>query len=451
MASDLATISQQPGAAGTSSESAVASLLNDFDAKNSKLGAFTFVDAANAIRAARDSDARRSVGATRSPIDGLPVAVKANIAVKSWPYTAGLRFRAAQIAEVDAFVVQRLRNSGAIIVGLTNMDEGALGAEGRNPWFLDTQNPRRPGWSAGGSSSGSAAAVAGGLVPLALGTDTIGSLRIPASFCGICSLKPTFGLVSCGGIVGVHPRFDHAGPMAATVKELQRALAVLSGYDPACRVSFPVELTPRSAAGTKRAIAYATGLDGLQLTDETVAGYNQGIAGLRTLGHRLTPLDFSSWDLPRLRRAILALCELEMWRTHQQRVLETPGDFSDALRAFIRFGHTLDVDDIHAAERRIAAFSIAYHAATRCYAACILPTTPCASFAQRERHPQNTADLTSIASATGCPALSLPMPVPAHGMPVGLQMIGPPNSDLELLRLGAELEAALKPAAGRSG
>ncbi len=170
-------------------------------------------------------------------LDGIPVAIKANIAVRGWPYTAGLRFRQQEIAAQDAFLVRRLRAAGAVLLGLTNMDEGALGAEGMNPWYLTTQNPLRAGYCAGGSSSGSAAAVAADLCAFAVGTDTIGSLRIPAAFCGCASIKPSFGLVSVGGIVPVNLRFDHAGPLTRSARDLPLALAALAGYDNACAVS----------------------------------------------------------------------------------------------------------------------------------------------------------------------------------------------------------------------
>ena len=426
-----------------SSQASMQRTLARLDAVNPALGAFTYLDRAAAMRAAAAADERRRSAEPLSVVDGWPVAVKANIAVQGWPNTAGLRFRASEMAADDAFIVARLRRAGAIPIGLTNMDEGALGAEGLNPWYLQTQNPHRAGWSAGGSSSGSAAAVGAGLVPLALGTDTIGSLRIPASFCGICSIKPTYGLLSVRDVVPVHARFDHAGPMTMTIDHLKTGLRVLAAYDPTCKVSFPVQLAPAGDVGTVCRIAYAVGFDNLTVTDAAIAGYNRGIAGLRSLGYQLEPLDLSNWDLPRLRRAILALCELEMWRTYRQRIAEAPGDFSDALRAFIRFGNKLDADDISAAEQRIASFMLEFNGAMRGFAACILPTTPCCSFPQAERHPQNTADLTAIASATGGPALSLPMPMAPGEMPTGLQLIGSSNSDLELLRIAGELEAAL--------
>lgn len=418
--------------------------------RNQQLGAFTFIDETGALLSAHDSDLRRSAGASLGPLDGMPVAIKANIAVRNWPLTAGLRFRAQERATEDAYSVTRLRDAGAVLVGLTNMDEGALGAEGLNPWYGSSHNPRRQGWSAGGSSSGAAVAVAAGLVPVALGTDTIGSLRIPASFCGVASLKPSYGLISVRGVVPVHLRFDHVGPIARDIRLLRLALEVLAVHDPPCRVSVPLAPLSARPAGTPVKIAYAVGMEGYQVTPPVIAAYNRGIAALRDMGHPLTHVDLSRWDLPRLRRAILTLCELEMWRVHRQRVAESPDDFSDGLRAFIRYGGKLDSDDIASAELRIAGFCNQWREAMAPFDVCILPSTACASFPQRERHPQNTADLTSIASATGLPALSLPLPVPTDEMPVGLQLIGSVGGDHELLRIAQELETALIPEMART-
>lgn len=412
--------------------------------ENPALGAWTFVDAAGARAAARASDERRARGATLGPLDGLPCGIKANVAVAGWPHTAGLRFRASEFAGADAFAVARLRAAGVVLLGSTNMDEGALGAEGMNPWYGVTQNPLRRGHSSGGSSSGSAAAVAARHCPLSLGSDTIGSLRIPAAFCGVASLKPTSGLVSLGGVVPVHPRFDHLGPIVRGARDLAPMLQVLAGHDPACAVSFPVTLaTPRREGVAGLTLGYAVGLSEHAVAPEVVAAYNRGIAALRTLGAQLVPVDLRRWDLARVRRAILALCELEMWRVHRHRVLERPDDFSDGLRAFIRFGGKLSTDDVDGAERRIAAFTTEWQSATRPFEAVVMPTVACTAFPHGERHPHNTADLTAIASASGAPAASVPLPVPPGVLPVGLQLVGHANGDLRVCQLAEAMQAEL--------
>lgn len=419
-------------------EDCLAALARD----NPQLGAWTFVDAAGARAAARAADERRARGASLGPLDGLPAAIKANIAVAGWPHTAGLRFRAGEFAAADAFAVARLRAAGVVLLGVTNMDEGALGAEGMNPWYGTTQNPRRHGFCSGGSSSGSAAAIGAAHCTLALGSDTIGSVRIPAAFCGVAALKPSAGLVSLGGVVPVHRRFDHVGPIVRTARDLGLVTPALAGYDPACPVSFPLQLaTPRAAGSAPGSIGYAVGLNELAVTADVVTAYNRGIAALRAQGAQLVPVDLRRWDLARVRRAILALCEHEMWRVHRQRVLERPDDFSDGLRAFIRYGGKLSAEDLAGAEQRIASFVAEWTAATQPFEAVVMPTVACTAFPHGERHPHNTADLTAIASAVGAPAVSLPLPVPAGALPIGLQLVGRRGDDLQLCQLASALEA----------
>jgi Asp-tRNA(Asn)/Glu-tRNA(Gln) amidotransferase A subunit family amidase len=421
-------------------EDCLAALARD----NPALGAWTFIDAAGARAAALASDRRRAAGAALGALDGMPTAIKANIAVSGWPHTAGLRFRAAEFAPADAYAVARLRAAGAVLVGATNMDEGALGAEGMNPWYGTTQNPHRSGHSSGGSSSGSAAAIAARHCTLALGSDTIGSVRIPAAFCGTAALKPTPSLVSIGGVVPVHPRFDHVGPMVRSAADLAPVLTAIAGYDRSCSVSFPVALAPPREPGATLTVGYAVGLNELAVSEAVVAAYNRGIAALRAIGAQLVPVDLRRWDLARVRRAILALCELEMWRVHRKRVLEKPEDFSDGLRAFIRYGGKLSDEDVAAAERRIAAFALEWKAAAEPFDAVVMPTVACASFPHGERHPHNTADLTAIATAAGAPAASLPLPVAAGTLPIGLQVVGRPAADLRVCQLAAAIELELR-------
>ena len=334
--------------------------------------------------------------------------------------------------------MRRLRAAGAVLIGSTNMDEGALGTEGNNPWFGAIQNPLRQGYSPGGSSGGSAAAIAGGLCIAALGSDTIGSIRIPAAFCGCVGLKPSSGLVSVGGVLPVHSRFDHVGPLVRTVEDLPAMLAVLAGHDPTSSVSFPLQLTPPRAARTPRTLGYGVGLDPDAIDDALIAAYNQGISRFRRSGASLIPIDLRRWDLARLRRAILALCEAQMSREHREHMNSTPDDYSDGLRAFIRYGGKLGPAELTQAETRIANFYREWQTLMQPLDAVILPTVTCTAFPHGARYPHNTADLTSIATATGLPALSLPLPIVAEGLPFGLQIIGRPAGDLDLLQIALD-------------
>lgn len=409
----------------------------------SELGAFTFVDGDTARALARESDARRASGRSLGPLDGLPVAIKGNIAVKDWPHPAGLRFRHDDLATHDAFIVARLRARGAIPLGLTNMDEGALGAEGMNPWYGPIHNPHRSGYSAGGSSGGSGAAVSASLCAFALGTDTIGSVRIPASFCGCFAIKPSYGLLSVGDVVPVHLRFDHVGPLARSARDLRWLLPELAAMDPACKVSMAMPLVPVARRLSGARIGYAVGLEGFQVEPAVQASFALAVDAARRCGAELSAIDLTRWDIPRLRRAVLALCEVQMWRVHGERIVRRPDDFSDSLRAFIRYGGKLSQDEVQQAEARVAGFYREWSEVMQPFDAVLLPTTAVRAFPHGERRPQNTADLTSIASATGLPAVALPLWLPGDALPASVQLIGPRASDLQLLAFADELHAAV--------
>ncbi|MCS6948343.1 MAG: amidase, partial [Steroidobacteraceae bacterium] len=291
LTADATSLSGALQAGAVSSAALTAQCLAHIDAQDPLLGLFTHVAHDEALAAARAADDRRARGRALGPLDGLPVALKANMAVRGWPLTAGLKFRAAERAEADAFVVARLRAAGAVLLGLTNMDEGALGAEGTNPWYRTTHNPLRPLYCAGGSSSGAAAAVAIGACAFALGTDTIGSIRIPAAFCGCVGLKPSFGRLSTRGIVPVHLRFDHVGPLTRTVRDLALVLPLLEGFDAQSSVSVPyADPAAPAVAPVTRRIGYGVGFGAVGVTDAVIADYNRALAALRALGHTLVPV-----------------------------------------------------------------------------------------------------------------------------------------------------------------
>ena len=212
-------------AAGETTPSAVAAEhFARIDRLDPRLHAFVECDRAGALSAAAESDRR-----TRTPrlLEGVPVGIKSNIAVKGLAHTAGLEARRHVIADRDAYVVTQLREAGAIVLGTLNMHEAALGVTTDNPWFGRTLNPHGEGRTPGGSSGGSGAAVSAGLCVLALGTDTMGSVRIPAAYTGVYGLKPGHGGVEVDGLVALSPSLDAIGPLARSIDDLARAWTVL--------------------------------------------------------------------------------------------------------------------------------------------------------------------------------------------------------------------------------
>jgi aspartyl-tRNA(Asn)/glutamyl-tRNA(Gln) amidotransferase subunit A len=402
------------------------------------INAYLAVDPEWTLAAARAADARLIAG-TAGPLEGLPIAVKDNLDAEGWRTTAGMATRRDRLhAAHDAHAVARLREAGAVILGKLNLHEGALGADNDNPHFGACHNPHRHGYTPGGSSGGSGAAVAANLCAAALGTDSMGSVRIPASYCGVFGLKPSFGLVSPRGGVVVSRRLDHVGPLARSARDLGLLVEAIAGFDPECAESRRVPLDP------PRRGPLAIGVPDLSAIDvdaDVRAAFEAGLERLCALGHRIHPLPGPAIEPGRLRRAGLLVCEAEMLVEHAADWAARRGDFSPALAAMLAWAESKSARDFAAADRLLDAGAVTMQ---RWLAACDVlawPTTPQRAFAFGTAVPASQADLTCLANMAGVPALSLPLPVAAGELPIGLQLIGPVGSERTLIAL-AEAFAA---------
>lgn len=412
---------------------------------NAQLNAYIGLDAAATRAQAAASAQRRAHGSVLGRLDGIPVAIKDNIHVAGWPTTVGLPARRARMAEQDAAVVRRLLGAGAVVLGKTNLDEGALGASTDNPHYGATRNPWQPEYGVGGSSGGAAAAVAAGLCVAAIGSDSLGSIRIPASHCGVFALKPTHGEISARGLVPAARRLDTIGLIARSVDDLTVLLQVLAGYDAEDprsrkrRVAFaPPDWEPgRLRCGIPRDLA------GLGTDAVVLAAFQQALTGLQhELGER-REVDFSDYPFARARRAGLLLMEAEMRHTFAEDLADAARPISAALRELLDFAAGKSASDYVAADRMLDASVLK---ARRVFAevdVLVLPTTPMAAVRRDQPEPASQAQFTSFASLAGCPALSIPMGRSPQGLPLGLQFVGPPGSDLRLLELAEVCAAAL--------
>ncbi|MDR2668047.1 MAG: Asp-tRNA(Asn)/Glu-tRNA(Gln) amidotransferase subunit GatA [Puniceicoccales bacterium] len=229
------------------------SLIARTEALDSSLHPFIAYDGDYAIRQAEESDRRRKESKSLGPLDGIPVAIKDNMSVRGWPLTCGSRMLEGYVSPWDCHVVSRLREAGAVLFGRTNMDEFAMGSSTENSAFFTTANPWDRSRVPGGSSGGSACAVASGMVPLAIGTDTGGSIRQPAALCGIAGLKPSYGRVSRSGITAFASSLDQAGPMARCVRDVAILLRAIAGRDRHDSTSSPLPVANYAdALGRKR-------------------------------------------------------------------------------------------------------------------------------------------------------------------------------------------------------
>lgn len=360
----------------------------------------------------------RAAGFGEGPLDEITIGVKSNIAVAGLPHTAGMATRRGVIATRDAEVVRRLRQAGAAILGSLNMHEAALGATTDNAWYGRTHNPHRHGHTPGGSSGGSGAAVAAGLCDVALGTDTLGSVRIPAAYNGVYGLKPTNGVVPTDGLVFLEPAFDCIGPLGRDLDTLARAFAVMADALPASSITrlillrdlHGVEVEPSVRAGFDRARA-AIDLPATEiaLTDDAT--------GIRMAG------------LVEAARYLLA--DLGDRRTSEAHLL------SDELKFILDLvGSLARQPDVLARTRKTLREALGDDGVL------LLPTTPQAAF-PHGRAPATQADFTALANIAGLPALACPAGRDADGLPVSIQLVGPPGSDQSLIDFARTLEPAL--------
>lgn len=363
-----------------------------------------------------DKNARGGDG----PLADVTLGIKSNIAVAGLPWTGGMGLYRDRIAEHDAEVVAKLRTGGAAILGTLNMHEAALGATTDNAFYGRTVNPHRDGYTPGGSSGGSGAAVAAGLCDAALGTDTLGSVRIPAAYCGVYGLKPTNGFVSSEGLALLEPSLDVIGPLARSLDILERVWNVIAEDNPIEALPIKrvvlleglggVDIQPAVRAAYEKAcilldlpIEHLCFGDGL--SDIRMAGF--GMAGLWLIDHlgnaRIDRADLLSDEL----KFLLSFCENTPIRP------DVLARTRDTLRA------TLDEE-----------------------AVLLMPTTPQTAF-KHGRAPFNQADFTALANIAGLPALALPAGWSEDGLPVGVQLVGAAASEATLFAVARRLDKAL--------
>ncbi|XBQ16654.1 MAG: amidase [Oceanicaulis sp.] len=442
--SDAAELKLPAGQRGWAAQSAAFALgrwspLQVFDAYarriarlNPRLNAVLDTRFEAARNEAADSADRWARGAPLSEIDGAVMLVKANIAVEGLPWHAGIKAYERRIAREDAECVARLKAAGAIIAGTLNMEEGALGAVTDNPWFGRTLNP----WggedeevTAGGSSGGSGAAVAAGLCVAALGTDTMGSVRIPAAYCGVAAHKPARGLVPTGGVIALSETLDHVGPLCRSAKDLPAFLAALSGQ--------PVR-PQKSLTGLR--IGRWRFDDALEAHRDVMSAFETAIARLDNAGAEIVEVTSEHYQFGTSRRRGLLVCEIEGHAAHKAMLAENPAGFSDHFRRLLEWGAGQPADKAKAAYEAVRRTEAD---AETWFANCDLvvsPTTLEPAFDFSETPPPGQADLTAFADLSGVAATAVPMGRAANGRPVSIQFMAPVGGDYQALKAAAQFE-----------
>lgn len=351
------------------------------------------------------------------PGNGLAVGIKANIAVAGLPWHAGIAAYRDRIAVQDAQCVARLRAAGARIVGLLNMDEAAFGGVTDNPVFGRTQNPWRAGYTAGGSSGGAGAAVAAGLCEAALGTDTLGSVRIPASYCGVIGHVPGPGVISTDGVIPLAPQFDRVGILARNVATIRTMLAWLTH-------SNNTEQAPAPAGPIG-----VLNLAGLAVSPAVAAAHARAASFLRQTGQPVAPVSLAPLDFAAVRKAALLIVQCEAARVHANALADTRNGFSPALRRNLAWATAQPPSRHAAAAAQLAAAAAAISHAFAPFTSVLMPTTPQSAFAFTATPPRNQPDFTLLANIAGMAATAFPMGHDEEKLPLSVQAVAARGED----------------------
>ena len=361
------------------------------------------------LAAAGAAAARWRAGAPRSPLDGIPFGAKANIAVQGLSWHGGIAAFRDRVATEDATCVERLRAAGLIPVAVLNMHEGALGVTSDNPAFRTTRNPWAPERIPGGSSGGSAAAVASGMLPIALGTDDLGSVRLPSALCGVVGFKPAHGEIPTDGVVPLSSSLDHVGIHARSVRDVASVLPILRGE--------PDRPTPFH----RRPLLAQWQLKASRTIEAPVAeALRESMASVERAA---APVDWSDIDLAALRRAGLLLCERDAARHFATALRERPEGFSAEFRQLVAWGAAQGPARVRSATDRLGRARQTLCEALR-DRLLLGATTPHLAPRHDAPIPTSLADFTVPPAIAGVPAISFPAQRKHHGLPIGLQVTG---------------------------
>ena len=409
------------------------------------LRAFIACNREDILLQARASTTRHRAGKALGLLDGVPVAVKDELDMKPYPTTVGTRFLGNVVARKDATVVQRLRDAGALLVGKTNMHEIGILPSGINPHFGTVRNPYNLAHNSGGSSSGSAAAVAAGLCPGAVGADGGGSIRIPASFCGVVGLKPTYGRMSEFGAAPLCWSVAHVGPIGATVDDAALLYAAMAGRDAADPNTLgqpPVSFERYD--GALRGIRLGVYRDWFNDADaEVVATCERLVEALVRLGAEIVEIVIPDLNLTSVAFSLTILAEMAASMSIHE--AEHHCDFGWTTREMLAIVRNTRPSDYVIAQRVRTRALRNFLSALDKVSAIVTPATALTAPRIEERSlPDGESDVdqtmrtmrfAAVANFTGLPAISVPAGYDSRGLPIGLQLICRPWEEGLLLRI----------------
>ncbi|MEV7938059.1 amidase [Kitasatospora sp. NPDC088264] len=426
----------------------VDSVLDRIELVEPHLGAYVAVTAERARRAAREAEQEAARGLHRGPLHGVPMGLKDLIDVAGLATTASSRVRADHRAQADSTVAARLAAAGAILVGKTHTHEFAYGLT-----TPQTGNAWDRGRVAGGSSGGSAVAVAAGAATFALGTDTGGSIRVPAALNGVVGLKPTYGLVPRHGVASLSWSLDHVGPIARTVEDTALVLDALAGHDPRDPASLATPAVGHRPGADTDLTGLRVGVPRSYYFDrvdvEVEAAVRRAIEHLEALGARLVDVDIPMTRY--LQATLWGLVAPEATAYHERSLRAVPELYQADVRALLEAGELMTAGDYLRAQRSRTLMRQEWARMLEevdVIAAPTVPVTAVRTDQEAVTWPDGTVEsvpdayvrLSAPANITGVPALSVPVGRDAAGLPIGMQLLGRPLGERTLLRVGHAFE-----------
>ena len=416
------------------------------------LNSYLTVTAEYALEQAAEAENEIRAGRKRGPLHGIPYAAKDLLDTSGIRTTVGSRLRARHVPSSNAAVIEKLDDAGAILIGKTGLHEWAYGITSTNPHFGPVRNPWDPERIPGGSSGGSAAALAAGLCVFSLGSDTGGSIRIPAALCGITGLKPTFGRISRRGAFPLGHTLDTLGPFGLRVEDAALAYATMAGHDPADPASIirPVELPTLKPEPCleKTVIGVPSKFFFDHLDTEIADAVENALTVLQGLGAELRPVRVPDVEAANSLHRLILLAEATS--VHRRRLESQREDFGDDVRALLDQGRFVLATDYLDAQRARREFCREFDAGLREVNALVIPAIPIPTARVGELEIEVGGKLENVRLATtrniralnltGLPVLSVPCGFRSDGLPVGIQIVGPKFGEAGILAIGHAFE-----------
>jgi aspartyl-tRNA(Asn)/glutamyl-tRNA(Gln) amidotransferase subunit A len=431
-----------------SSEDLVQAHLDRISLLEPRLNSFITQTPEAALDRAREADAEIQSGIYRGPLHGIPIALKDLYETRMVVTTAGSLFFKGWLPKENAFVVDRLNAAGAINLGKLNMHEIALGVTNNNPHFGPCRNPWDLERTPGASSGGSGAALAAGFCLGSLGSDSGGSIRIPASLCGVVGLKPTYGRVSLRGVVPLSWNLDHAGPMARCTRDVSLLLQVIAGYDPEDPSSADMGVPDYGVQlmGGVKGWRIALAEDGFFSwgDEQVIAALKAAVEVFAGLGAKIETVPFEGAHEAAKNNGLMVTSDAAAF--HQERLNEQPEKFGADVRQRLEIGAAYTSSEYSLARRSQVILRRKFEQFFSEYDLLLTATTPIAApLIEGPDAVKQAATLTRFTAPfnfTGLPAISIPCGFTDQGLPIGLQLITRPWGEVALLRAAQAYESA---------